>query len=95
MRNDIQGIPFMKKNGYKPVYSSADMVNNRTETPHDAISFVNGNFWVWKIGTSTSKGIIMQWQTARLIDGYYRYHHKVDTLEKAVEHQLKTDNEYE
>lgn len=92
MRDDINGIPFMQANGFEPIYSYEDRSNNRTDKPHDDVKFKNGNFYVWQV----SRGKLgLWWQTARLIHGSFRYHYTVETLEKAVEHQKKTDNEYE
>jgi hypothetical protein len=100
MRDDLAGIPFMKENGFTVDYSSEDKRHKRFETPHDSVGFKNGNFHTWKFVYSTSTGVTMKWQTARLISegekgNFFRYHHPVDTLEQAVAYMKETDNQYD
>ena len=101
MRDDLAGIPYMKENGFRVEFSDQDKLHKRLDAPHDAVSFVNGNFHVWKFGKETSKGVTMYWQTARLINegpmprgNFFRCHHPVDTLQQAVQHMKETDNQY-
>ncbi len=100
MRDDIEGIPLMKKNGFTVDYSSADAKHNRLEHPHDCVGFTNGNFGVWRIYERVLDEKVARWQTARIISGggllkYYRHHHPVNTLQEAIDHMIKTNDEYD
>ena len=95
-RDDLNHIPFMRKNGYEEVFSYPDAANGRTtpsRIPHDPVGFRRGNIRVWKLCRwqvnpdsrfRTLGTLVTYYNTAILEGGAYREHKPFDTLEEVV-----------
>lgn len=74
-REDLSHIAFMQGLGFEVDFHHLDKRYERTvpeNPPHNAVSFIKGNFHVWFTGKF--------WQTAKLIDGYYCDHKPIENL---------------
>jgi hypothetical protein len=95
-RDDLHGIPFMQANGYEVIFSQQDKMNNRVTPdlmPTDSVGFKKENIFCWKsFDTSTIHrdvtDVVYNWQTARLVKGYFVEHKRFNNLEDIVKHYL-------
>jgi len=95
-RDDLHGIPFMEFHGFTPEFSYKDKNNGRIKPdciPTDPVSFVRGDIYCWKSfipETMYREDIkaVYNWQTAKLVDGYFTEHIRFNTLEEIIKHYL-------
>lgn len=71
-REDLCTAQQMVDAGFTIEYSQADYIHKRFEVPHDGITFKKDNLIVWKV---------IDWITAKVVDGYYTKHKHYDRLE--------------
>lgn len=92
-RDDLNHIPFMRKNGYEEVFSYPDAANGRTtpsRVPHDAVGFKKGNIHVWKLcrwqvnPDNIYRTLVIYYNTAILEGDSLKNHKSFDTLEEVV-----------
>lgn len=85
-REDLNMIPQMEANGFKVEFSYKDKMHKRTSienVPHDAVSFVKGNFHVWRI-YKEQDGMPYHWMTSELVDGFYTNHKPIQELKEIL-----------
>lgn len=85
IRDDLKMIPTMEANGFTVTFHDQDRLHKRTtpeNVPNHEVGFKKGTLNIWKIIDRSRD--IMVWQTADLIDGYYRNHTPYDTLEEII-----------
>jgi hypothetical protein len=89
-RDDLNIIPHMIKNGFDVHMDDRDKRNERTtpdNVPHNCVSFAKGNLHIWKFYENMTNGYNQKWQTAFIIDGYFRNHQSFDTIEEAMQRE--------
>lgn len=85
-REDLNMIPQMQAKGFTVEFSSADKRGGRTvpeNAPADAVSFVKGNLHIWKV-YKEQDGMMYEWMTSELIDGYYTNHKPIQELKEIL-----------